>query len=48
MTDIVDRLTNLRRKLTLEDFLLILGIMYSDNLIQMALRFVNRVLSAIA
>ena len=47
MTDIVNRLTELRRKLTLEDFLMIVAIMYTDNLIQMVLRFINGILRAI-
>ena len=43
---IVNRLAELRRKLTLEDFLLIVAIMYTDNLVQMLLRFVNGVLQS--
>ena len=47
MDNFIKRLADLRRKLTLEDFLLIVAIMYTDNLIQMVLRFVNGVLRAI-
>ena len=47
MDKIVKRLADLRRKLTLEDFLLIVAIMYTDNLVQMLLRFINGVLRAI-
>ena len=47
MDNIVKRLADLRRKLTLEDFLLIVAIMYTDDLLQMILRFVDGVLRAI-
>ena len=47
MANIVNRIAELRRKLTLEDFLLIVAIMYTDNLVQMLLRFVNGVLRAV-
>lgn len=44
MDNILKRLADLRRKLTREDFLLIVAIICTDNLIQVVLRFVNGVL----
>ena len=44
MEPLIDRLRPLRRKLTLEDFALIVGIMYTDNLVEMLLQFVCGVL----
>ena len=44
MDQIIDRLRALRRKLTLEDFALVVGIMYTDNIVEMLLQFVRGIL----
>ena len=41
---ILDRVAELRRKLTLEDFMFIVGIMYANDLIEMLLRHLNSIL----
>ena len=47
MNNFVNHLRELRRKLTLEDVLLIVAIMYTDNLLQMLLDFINDILRAV-
>lgn len=44
MEHIIDRLRALRRKLTLEDFALIVGIMYANEVVEMLLSFMRSVL----
>ena len=47
MDHIVDRIRALRRKLTFEDFTLIVGIMYTNEIVEMLLGFARSVLREI-
>lgn len=47
MSSLISRLIELRKKLTLEDVMLLIGIMYLNDIVEMLLTFVRGVLREI-